>query len=317
MNYKFLILVSVFVGMMTCGFSPEMQKSPFSFRVTDQGIELLENGKPVFFYQKKPKSLTGQYICSNYLHPVYSLKGDILTDEFPPDHPYHRGIFWTWHQLYVDNVSLGDGWINDGISQDVVTAQTETGNEGARFNLEVLWKSSTFKSGDPFMNEYTTIVVHPQESGTRKIDFEIILKSMVPGFQIGGSADEKGYGGLCTRIKFPDRLVFTSENGPVTPQNLQIKAGPWMDFSGDFGGKVEVSGLTILCHPSTPNFPEPWVLRQKGSMQNIVFPGQNRVSIPMDKPVVLRYRIIIHNGNAASLNIAALQLEYEKMYSKK
>jgi len=302
--------------MMTCSSSPDMQKSPFSFKKTDQGIELLENGNPVFFYQRKPKSLTGQYICTNYLHPLYSINGDILTEEFPPDHQYHRGIFWTWHQLFVDDKSLGDGWINDGISQDVVNVQTENSKDGAQFNLDVMWKSSTFQNGKPFMNEHTTIIVHPLESNIRKIDFEITLKPLVPGFQIGGSADEKGYGGLCARIKLPDGLIFTSENGPVTPQNLQIKAGPWMDFSANFGKNSEVSGLTILCHPSTPNYPEPWVLRQKGSMQNIVFPGQDKISIAMDKPAVLRYRIIIHNGNADSLNISGLQLEYEKMYGK-
>jgi hypothetical protein len=89
-----------------------------------------------------------------------------------------------------------------------------------------------------------------------------------------------------------------------------------MDFSAVFGKNSEVSGLTILCHPCTPNYPEPWILRQKGSMQNIVFPGQNRISITMDKPAVLRYRIIIHNGNAGSMDIPKLQTEYLKMYSK-
>jgi hypothetical protein len=317
MNYVSLIFVSFIALMMTCRSSHEMQKSPFLFKETDQGIELLENGNPVFFYQRKPKSLTGQYIYTNYLHPLYSIKGDILTEEFPPDHPYHRGIFWTWHQLYVDNNSLGDGWINDGISQDVVNVQTEKSKDRAQVNLEVMWKSSTFQKGKPFMTEHTTIIVHQLESNIRKIDFEITLKPMVPGFQIGGSADEKGYGGFCARIKLPNGLIFTSENGSTTPQDLQIKAGPWMDFSADFGNNSEVSGLTILCHPSTPNYPEPWILRQKGSMQNIVFPGQNRVSIPMDKPAVLCYRIIIHNGNADSLNISELRSEYEKMDAKK
>jgi hypothetical protein len=302
---------------MTCSSSPEKQKSPFLFKETDQGIELLENGNPVFFYQRKPKSLTGQYVCNNYLHPLYSINGDILTEEFPPDHLYQRGVFWTWHQLYVENKSIGDGWINDGISQDVLNVKTEKSKDRAEVNLEVMWKSSAFQNGKPFMVEHTTIIVHQRESDFRKIDFEITLDPLVPGFQIGGSADEKGYGGFCARIKLPDDLIFTSENGPATPQDLQIKAGPWMDFSGGFGNDSEVSGLTILCHPGTPNYPEPWILRAKGSMQNIVFPGQNRISIPMEKPVVLRYRIIIHNGNAGSLNIPQLQLEYEKMFSNK
>ena len=136
---------------------------------------------------------------------------------------------------------------------------------------------------------------------------------MVPSVQIGGSDDEKGYGGFCTRVKMPDGLIFTSTEGPVKPQNTQINAGPWMDISGDYGMKRETCGLTILCHPSTPNYPAPWILRQKGSMQNIVFPGRERIIVPMEKPIVLRYRLIIHNGNSASIDLPAMQLEYEKM----
>jgi hypothetical protein len=290
------------------------QKPPFSVRENNQGIELLEDGNPVFFYQRMQKSLTGKYICNNYLHPLYSLSGDTLTEEFPSDHQFHRGVFWAWHQLYIDSISLGDGWINENISLDVANVLAETHRDKAQLILDVLWKSSNFQEGKPFLNEYTTITVHRLKSDIRRIDFEITLKPLVQGFQIGGSADEKGYGGFFTRIKLPDSMVFTSENGVVTPKNLQITAGPWMDFSADFGKNSRVSGLTILCHPSSPAFPESWILRTKGSMQNIVYPGQNKINIPMDKPVVLRYRIIVHKGDAESLNIKELQSEYEKMY---
>lgn len=317
MNYRLLIFVSFIVVMMTCSSSSEMQKSPFSFKETDQGIELLENGKPIFFYQRQTKLLAGQYKCNNYLHPLYSLAGDTLTEESPPDHPYHRGIFWAWHQHYIDNKSIGEGWIVQGISQDVINVQKELINGTAQFNLSVLWKSSSYQNGQPYIEENTNIILYPIESNVRKIDFEISLKALVSGVQIGGSDDEKGYGGLCARIKLPDDLIFTSEIGPVTPQNLQIKAGPWMDFSADFGKNSKVSGLTILCHPSSPNYPEPWILRQKDrSMQNVVFPGRERINVSMNKPIVLRYRIIIHNGNAGSVNIPKLQAEYSKMYSK-
>jgi hypothetical protein len=52
-------------------------------------------------------------------------------------------------------------------------------------------------------------------------------------------------------------------------------------------------------------------------MQNVVFPGQNRIDLPVGKPVILHYRVIIHNGNAGSLDIKALQAEYSKMYGDK
>lgn len=316
MRYLSLIIILPLALLMDCSSSGDQQKSPFSINETDQTIGLMENGKPVLAYQKKPKSLTGEYICNNYIHPLYNLQGEILTEEFPPDHPYHRGIFWAWHQLYAGNRRLGDGWTNDSIAQEVVKISTEKGKDIIQFKLDVLWRSSADKDRKPFIEETTTITIHKLEADIRKIDFEINLNALVNGLQIGGSADQKGYGGFCVRMKLPDSLIFTSENGPVTPQELQINAGPWMDFSGKFGTGSEISGITILCNPGMPDYPEPWILRQKGSMQNIVFPGNKRIDVPMDKPVVLKYRLIIHNGNSASLNIPRLLQDYAEIKNK-
>ncbi len=297
--------------MASCGSSPDKQ-SPFSFEERGQGVELFENGKAVFFYQKEPKSLTGGYICNNYIHPLYALNGDTITEESPVDHPYHRGIFWSWHQLYLNGQSLGDGWIMEDISQDVVEVVLSTTKNSATLNLNVLWKSALLENGKAFIKESTRIIVHQLKSGLRRLDFEISLQALVPGVSIGGSDDEKGYGGLCARIKLPEDLAFTSTNGSVAPKTLQVIAGSWMDFSGSFGTGGAQSGLTIFCHPDTPNYPAPWILRQQTSMQNIVFPGRERVEIAMDQPTILKYRLIVHSDNAGKVDLVKLQSEYEE-----
>ena len=309
-----LIIVSLCSIVIICSYSTG-PKSPFSKKQTAEGIELSENGKTVFFYQKEPKKASEKYSFNNYLHPVYNLIGEIITEEFPPDHLNHRGIFWAWHQLYIDNKNIGDGWMMEYISEDVTDVKTKINRKNAQLNARVLWKSSLWQNGKPFIEEETSIIVHRTEDNTRKIDFEIKLIPLTVGVQIGGSDDEKGYGGFCVRLKMPESLVFTSEKGCVKPQNLQIKSGPWMDFSAIFGKSDEKSGLTILCHPSVPNYPAPWIIRQTGSMQNIVFPGRQRIRI--DKPLVLRYRVIIHNGDTLSLNIDKLQSEYYKLSLRK
>ena len=164
-----------------------------------------------------------------------------------------------------------------------------------------------------FIDEHTTITIHKAQENFRIIDFKIMLRALVPEVLLGGSDDVKGYGGFSPRIKLPENLVFTSEVGAVIPQVIQIEAGPWMDFSASFGNTEELSGLPLLCHPRTPNYVAPWILRQQKSMQNIVFPGREKVKISMDKPTVLRYRLIVHKGGASDINIAKLQSEYEKI----
>ena len=36
---------------------------------------------------------------SDYIHPLYGLHGEILTDDWVPDHPHHRGIYWAWPEV--------------------------------------------------------------------------------------------------------------------------------------------------------------------------------------------------------------------------
>jgi hypothetical protein len=304
-------MLSVII-ILSCS-SPKETKTPFIVNESSQGIELLENDRPVFFYQREPKTSAEKYVLNNYLHPLYDLNGDALTEEFPEDHPYHRGIYWAWHQLFVEDHSIGDGWTMEDISMDVVNVTTTVDEEEAQLHTQVLWKSSLFENGKPFAEEHTSMIVHRQQGDIRKIDFEISLRALVPLVLIGGSEDVKGYGGFCARIKLPKGMVFTSDEGPIVPQEGQVVVGALMDFSHYDSTRQVESGLAILCHPSTPNYSAPWILRQSGSMQNIVFPGAERIELPMDRPTILRYRLVIHNGNAVKADIAALQSEYEQI----
>jgi len=66
----------------------------------------------------------------------------------------------------------------------------------------------------------------------------------------------------------------------------------------------------VLTHPSTTGFPQAWILRARGSMQNAVYPGREPMAIPRDRPVILRYRIVLHRGELAAADIERLQAAY-------
>ncbi|RLA41026.1 MAG: hypothetical protein DRR42_25125, partial [Gammaproteobacteria bacterium] len=57
------------------------------------GYQIYDGNKPVLFYNSKPNTF-GCYTRANYVHPVMGLDGEEMTDDFPCDHPHHRGIFW-------------------------------------------------------------------------------------------------------------------------------------------------------------------------------------------------------------------------------
>lgn len=287
---KYLLPV-IIMFMVSCVSSPT-GTSPFSFSRDENGVGLAENGKGIYYYRKTPKTLTGEYVCNNYLHPLYSLDGDTLTEEFPADHLFHRGIFWAWHQLFLGEKNLGDGWTNQGISYEVTSLETKADTGSAILETIVMWKSDSLGNKRAFIEEHTRITVFPEKAEGRLISFEITLKPLYKGIRIGGSSDEKGYGGFCARIKMPGDLRFISGSDTITPQNLQIEAADNMTFTAGFGNDGKQSSLTILSNPQNPGYPEKWILRQNGSMQNIVFPGRDRVKL--EKQLTLRYGILIH-----------------------
>ena len=312
---KYLSLI-LFMAIALVSCNQKGQPQRFTFKENTQGIEVLEHGQPVFFYQRIPKSLDGRFLCNNYIHPLYSLNGDTLTEEFPADHPYHRGIFSAWHQIFVGGESVGDGWVMSDIELDVEDVKIiDTGKLG-QLKIRAKYKSPLFENEKPFLSEETEITIHPRQENYRIIDYSISLKALVPDVEIGGMNDEKGYGGFCLRLSEQKKMTFTSVEGEIVPQLLQVEVGSWMDFSGPHGQNEKISGVTVFCHPETPNYPAPWILRNLTSMQNVVFPGRNLITVPTDKPIKLFYRLVIHDGDAQSINVEELQSEYEKVNFK-
>ena len=177
-----------------------------------------------------------------------------------------------------------------------------------RKNLTVLLSLFLFTSflfsSMPFISDYfhekVVIVCFEKEVvGNRKgiIDFEIELKAKVPDVSIAGSKDTiKGYGGFSVRINLADSTLFRGQSGTLEPINGQMQAGPWVDFHKPDLNSTDNYGLTIFCDPTIPNFPSPWLLRKKSSMQNPAFPGWEKYIIPSNKSLKLQYRLIVYDG---------------------
>jgi hypothetical protein len=142
------------------------------------------------------------------------------------------------------------------------------------------------------------------------IDFEISLLALEPNLKIGGSEDKKGYSGFSVRMKMPDDLKFTSSHGKVEPQTLQLDAGSWMDISGSLNNAGQKEGIVIICHPDNPMYPEKWILRKSGSMQNPVYPGRAAVAVSMETPTVLKYRLVTYVGDLEKPSLEMLIENY-------
>ena len=272
--------------------------SPFQFQWNgEESMALTENGKPVYTFQLAPKSLAGRLPRANYLHPVYSPGGTLLTEDFPTDHPHHRGIFWAWHQILVDGESVADSWACRDIQWRA--SKTMQLSHGVRSDehlaeLEVLREWAVGSTARHIVSELMTITTHKLDPDFgRRLDFKLRLRALVDGVTLGGSDDVKGYGGFSPRIRLTDDVRFQGRAGVVAPEKTAVAAGPWLDVTETLDGKF--TGMTMMVHPSHPGFPLKWILRARRSMQNPQWPGRMPVALRRDAYTVLRYQLLLHD----------------------
>jgi hypothetical protein len=297
--------------------------SKFTFKKTTAGVLISEGDSPILFYQKQTKSKDGKWARANYVHPLYDLDGRVITEDFPADHGHHRGVFWAWHQVLIDGKQIGDAWECKKFQWDVRDVKLKREDNSVELAAEVYWLSPDWpgegQTSTPFVKEQTSIRVHRASGDHRFIDFTIRIEALVPNLKLGGSNNVKGYGGFSPRIRLNKTMKFVGEKGEIEPIRTAIDAGPWVDVSGDFrepnataiqtddDSRLRVSGMTMLSHRSIPGFPRPWILRRASSMQNPVFPGRVPVEVPVGKPLVLKYRLVLHRGPAETAKITAWQ----------
>ena len=144
------------VALLVCSLFPIRASDVAAARAfeiveSDQGVEVRDDGHLVLFYQREPRSLDGQFARNDYVHPLMSLDGDVLTDDFPADHPRQRGIFGAWQQLLVGGERVGDGWALEDFVTEVAGVESTVAAGSARVEATVLWSSPRYGDGEPFL----------------------------------------------------------------------------------------------------------------------------------------------------------------------
>lgn len=293
-------------------FQFEAFPQSFKFEKNKEGILLLEDGQPRFFYQTATKSMNGEYPRASYIHPLYGLNGEILTEDFPEDHLHHHGIFWAWHQLYAEGERVGDPWISEGISWEVKKTSEKAKKKAAQIKAEIYWLQ--IPGDKPIVKENLLISYKRMDDEVYALTFDIKLTALVDGVEIGGSEDDKGYGGFSPRFILPEDVEFSSTTGDVVPHNLPVQAGPWMNLTGSFDPSSRTpSGIVIMGEPEKLPSYKGWILRSQRSMQNVAFPGREPIAIPKNKSLSFRNQILVHKD----LTSEQIQSYYESFRGQK
>lgn len=254
--------------------------------VVEDGVRVTAGGQPVLFYRTRPDNGRESWRV-NYIHPLHSVAGAVITEDAPVDHLHQRGVYWAWRRVLVDGARVADGWVGDQLSLEVTRRAALDRTDGsAQAEARVLWRVPLNGAPVAIVEENSRIRVFPVADGHRRVDLEVRLRALRRGIAIAGTDDEKGYGGPSVRFAHGAQVQLVGDGRVLRATPAGIEAGESVEFSWPELAPPWPSRVTARCTVDGRPWTR-WVLRQEPSMQNCAYPGSSPVELPTDRDLVL------------------------------
>lgn len=246
-----------------------------------------------------------------FMHPIRTPAGDVVTDMAPADHPHHRGVFCGW--VEVEGEARGDWWgwgakapKENRYILNRETRVTEHSPERVTLRLINSWRAGEEK----VLGERVTLTASAA-AGCYVLDFE--FKHTVGGRKPVTLA-QNPFGGFCYRARPRGEQTITGPDGVVKlPDSVFDRrernwpASHWYDLTYLAADGV-VNGVAVMDHPNNPL--STWHVVRGIHMLNPCIVAEEAQQIQFGEPLYLRYRLVAHDGDAASVDLARLYDEF-------
>ena len=252
-----------------------------------------------------PKGVTGTYAVarSDYIHPLYGFNGEVLTTDYAPDHPHHRGIYWAWPEVTYQGKTHDLHALQGVFARPEKLLRAAADGQSAVLEATNRW---LWENKEPIVRETVRIQVHRTENGIRRIDLGFRYAALRPGVTIARRKRE-AYGGLNVRLSpRTDQEIVRHTGAPAFP-------GPacWAELSGIPTGSTTPVGVLILQHPGNVNHPEDWVQYPELNWLQPAFPTKGTAfELIPGKPLRLDYRLVVRQGEGLKTPRAQLAQEF-------
>ena len=259
----------------------------------DDAVTLTEAGKTVLVYRTKPLDAAAEPGRSNYVSPLYAPDGTALTEDKPGDHPHQRGVWWAWMKVQADGKTVADGWYMKGVSYFVREKRfLGDADGGGTLTVEVDWMVNSGPELAYVARETTKVTVRPLKAGTRRVEFDTTIASRIDALGLGGSEDDRGFGGFSIRLVDPEHLTFSSGGKTIVPNGAALDAGASMGFAWSGGSNSPAWSVGLACKANGQAVKR-WMLYNERSMQNCVFPGRAPLVLRKDQTLRLQQTVVI------------------------
>lgn len=284
-------------------------------RFSPEDIAVTIDGKPFTIFH------SGSDANKPFLAPLRSPSGKIVTRHFPMetvagesrDHLHHRGLWFSY-----DDVNGVKFWENDPsytkgkIGKIVVTKTNwKDGDRSGTLTATMEWRDP---DGKVLLVENRDMVFH-KDPAVRVIDFHIVLTAS-QDVTFGDTKEGAFAIRLTDSLTEKKGVKITDADGRSTMKDVWGKRSNWVDYSGDVEG--EKVGVAIFDHPGNPHHPTYWHARDYGLFslnpfgQNSFDPKaeENKTKLAPGQKLTYNWRVVIHDGDAASAHIADLYKEF-------
>lgn len=317
-RFIFLFIPLCIILISACKDSPKKTtaivstKSDYSWDKNDKMVALLHEGKIIWklnFDQEQDKP---------YFHPLKTPDGYELTLERPKDHPWHRGLWFSWKDINGVNY-----WEEDpakGVAEGrsiIKSVNIETNKD---FSARVTFEISYEENNTPVITETRKLLISsPVQQDQYTIDwdqtfnFQKDVRLYLEKPAKHGGKEWGGYAGLSFRAS--DSLIdqrFLASNGWENTADITGygEKAQWMDMTAKvIGADNQYAGLTIYDSPKNPRYPSPWyVWFTKGEhaffTPSILFDGP--MEFKKDDTLSLEYLVLIHDGKKSMEQLQSL-----------
>ena len=279
-----LMFVALVAGAGCAGMNPAPRR--LTALEDPSGVQLFEAGRPVLRYQTATDPGREPW-RTDYVHPLNSVDGAVVTEDAPADHVHHRGVFWAWRRILVDGEPVADGWVGKGLELETDHRHVELLPDGsARIDARLYWRVVVAGKSLQIVEENSTVRAWPVSGDVRRVDVVVRLRALRPGVAIAGTDDGKGYGGMSMRFANPQSMKIDSGGREVVAVVDGMEAGPDVGFEWSTSPPPWPERIDVRCSIDGQPWTR-WVLRQEPSMQNCAYPGRVPVQLPTDRDRVI------------------------------
>ncbi len=287
--------------------------NPLTIRTLDDGgtLEIVDSGVPVLRYHyqivPRPADASTRFTPANqkyavprsdYIHPLYGPNGEVLTDDWPAEHPHHRGIYWAWPEVDWQGHRGDLHALQHVFSRPTGKIAVQRRANYVQIVAENEWR---WEDRTPIVREIAIIRAGCKTPLGRPIDLDFEFTAIDDDVQVARRGT-KSYGGLNLRFSpMADPQIATFTDPPTAALRRA-----WANRSGIPQGGNGIVGITLLQSPHNPEFPGDWVQYPNLSWLQPTFPTSGtRYTITKHDPLELRYRIWVYDGRPSEADNAA------------